>query len=66
MIYDDDATINWVVEAVPHLQNLWPNVKIKTIDEGLPPKLVKCSVMMTVPTLEPNDVITLIGAKQSN
>lgn len=65
---NDDATKDWLVGAIPKLTDLWPNAleNLNIVDQGPTPKLIKCSINMKIPALEPNDIISIIGAQNKS
>lgn len=53
---------DWLIGIIPTITP-WGNAKVKAINQGAPPTLVKATINVTMPTLEPSDIFTLIGAQ---
>lgn len=62
-VCSNTATRDWVVAAIPHLEGLWPGAQLTTIVAGPPPVLVRATVNMAYPTVEPNDFFTIIATQ---
>lgn len=62
-VCNNDFSKKWLIETIPTLEGLWTNAALKLVDEGSPPKLIKSTMNMSVPTLEPPDAFTVIGAQ---
>ncbi|KAJ6643968.1 hypothetical protein Bhyg_08933 [Pseudolycoriella hygida] len=64
-ICTDSETRDWVIAAVPQLDGLWAGANLKTVESGPPAKLVRATVIVAFPWIEPNDMFTIIGTQNS-
>lgn len=64
-ICSNDETRDWLVAIIPTITP-WANAKIKPVYQGAPPTLIKYIINVTLPTLEPGDIFTLMAAQNPN
>lgn len=62
-ICSDTTTRDWVVGIVSHLEGLWTGANIRAVRSGAPARLVRATVNVTLPYMEPNDMFTIIATK---
>lgn len=60
----NNETLEWVISTIPTLKfKEWPEAKIKTIEAGTPPKMVRASINLTFPTPNFGEVFDIINAR---
>lgn len=63
IICADAGTRDWVLETIPRLEGLWQGADLRVVQSGAPPKLVRATVIMTLPAPEPNDFFNIIATQ---
>ncbi len=58
-------TRDWLISIIPAITP-WGNAKIKPVYQGAPATLIKYTMNMTLPTLEPGDIFSLMAAQNPN
>lgn len=58
-------TRDWLIAIIPTITP-WANAKIKPVYQGAPPTLVKYTINMKLPYLDPGDIFTLMAAQNPN
>lgn len=66
IICANKETSEWVTGTVPLLEGLWPGAALKTVVTGPPPTLVRATVNLGFPTMDPNDFFTVINTQNPN
>lgn len=59
------VTRDWLLSIIPTITP-WGNAKIKSVNQGAPPNLIKYTAIMKKPLLEPNDIFTLMATQNPN
>lgn len=63
IICSNAATRDWTIDIIPRLEGLWTGANLRIVQPGPPPTLIRATVQMSMPTMEPNDFFTIIGAQ---
>lgn len=63
-ICSNAATRDWLVNIIPTITP-WADAKIKPVNQGPPPTLIKYIINVTLPSLDPGDVFTLMAAQNA-
>ncbi|XP_037036949.1 uncharacterized protein LOC119085932 [Bradysia coprophila] len=64
-ICSNATTRDWLTSIIPGIIP-WGNAKIKSINQGAPPTLFKYTMIVSMPSLEPPDIFTLMAAQNVN
>lgn len=59
----DTKTRDWVTAKIPKLEGLWQGAALKVIQSGPPARLVRATVNVQLPTVDPNDFFVIIGTQ---
>ncbi|KAJ6639279.1 hypothetical protein Bhyg_12022, partial [Pseudolycoriella hygida] len=56
------TTREWLIAIIPKITP-WGNAKIKPVYQGPPPTLIKHTITVSMPSLDPGDILSLISAQ---
>lgn len=59
----DITTKEWVIDIVPKLDGLWQGANLKVVATGPPPVLNRATVILQLPTPEPDDFFKIIATQ---
>ncbi len=62
-ICSDTTTRDWVVGIVDRLEGLWTGADLRAVKSGAPARLVRATVNVNLPYMEPNDMFTIIATQ---
>lgn len=60
IICKDTVTRDWVIGIAPNLDGLWAGANLRAVTAGEPAKLVRSTINVVLPCIEPDDMFTII------
>lgn len=54
------ASKEWVIQTVPTLTGLWKDAKLKIVQAGTPPKLLRATFTLRFPSPEPGAIFSAL------